>query len=70
MPVKQCQEDGRPGYKWGDEGKCYTYTEGNESSKKRAKAKAAKQGAAAQANKWAGNIIGLDLTDPRNDDTL
>ncbi len=24
MPVKQCQLDGKAGFKWGDEGKCYT----------------------------------------------
>jgi hypothetical protein len=40
MPVKQCQSDGKPGYKCGDEGKCYTYTPGNEKSRKNAKRKA------------------------------
>jgi hypothetical protein len=24
MPIKQCQLNGKPGYKWGDGGKCYT----------------------------------------------
>lgn len=24
MPVKKCTIDGKPGYKWGDQGKCYT----------------------------------------------
>lgn len=24
MPVKKCQINGKQGYKWGDEGKCYT----------------------------------------------
>lgn len=24
MPVKKCQINGKSGYKWGDEGKCYT----------------------------------------------
>ena len=68
MPVKQCQEDGKPGYKWGDQGKCYTYTEGNESSKKQAKKKAAKQGQAAHANKWRGSFLGLTIFP--EDDTL
>jgi hypothetical protein len=46
MPVKQCQLGGSPGYKWGSEGKCYTYTEGNEGSKKKAKKAAIVQGLA------------------------
>lgn len=24
MPVKKCQIEGKDGFKWGDEGKCYT----------------------------------------------
>lgn len=51
MPVKECNEDGKPGFKWGDEGKCYTYTRGDRDSKERAKAKAAKQGRAIEANR-------------------
>lgn len=49
MPVKRCQKDGKPGYKWGDEGKCYVYTPGNEASRKRAKNNAEKQGRAIKA---------------------
>lgn len=43
MPIKECQIDGKPGYKWGDQGKCYTY-EDSESSKKSARSKAHRQG--------------------------
>jgi hypothetical protein len=59
MPVKQCQEDGKPGYRWGDSGKCYTYDPGDESSKQAARDKAAKQGQAAYASgyKWAGAFV-------------
>lgn len=46
MPVKRCQSGGKPGYKWGDKGKCYTYTPGDKAGAKRARARAAKQGAA------------------------
>lgn len=46
MPLKRCQESGKPGWKWGNEGKCYTYTKGNPDSEKRAKKKAIKQGIA------------------------
>jgi hypothetical protein len=47
MPVKKCEDDGKPGWKWGDQGKCYTYTAGSEASSAAAKAKAIKQGLAA-----------------------
>lgn len=50
MPIKPCSADGKPGFKWGDQGTCYTYTEGNEAEKVRAKAKAAQQAAAAFAS--------------------
>lgn len=57
MPVKECQEDGKPGFKWGDEGKCYTYTPGNKTSRERAKEKAKQQGRAIQSF-WRGVILG------------
>ena len=47
MPVKACSDKERPGYKWGDSGKCYTYAAGDEAGKKKAKEKAHLQGAAA-----------------------
>jgi hypothetical protein len=46
MPVKDCQENNQSGYKWGDEGKCYTYSPNNEGSKRNAKKKALIQGLA------------------------
>jgi hypothetical protein len=50
MPVMECQLDGKPGFKWGEEGKCYSYTRGDESSKERARKKAIEQGRAIEAN--------------------
>jgi len=50
MPVKPCQKDNKPGFKWGDEGTCYTYTAGDEESRERAKEKAIEQGQAIHAN--------------------
>ncbi len=44
MPIKECQTDGKKGFKWGDSGKCYTYTDTK--SKEDAKEKARKQGQA------------------------
>ena len=46
MPFKRCNENGKSGWKWGDRGKCYTYTAGNEESENQAKLKAAKQAVA------------------------
>lgn len=51
MPVQTCQQKGKPGYKWGQQGKCYTYTKGNRTSEANALAKASLQGRAVEANK-------------------
>lgn len=40
MPVKSCEENKEPGFKWGDTGKCYTYNPKNEGDKRNAKKKA------------------------------
>jgi len=50
MPVQPCRKDGKPGYRYGKSGKCYTYTPGNEKSRKSAKRKAYLQGAAIKAS--------------------
>ena len=55
MPVRSCRSGGKPGYKYGQSGKCYTYTAGDASSRKKAKSKAAKQGRAIEASK--NNIL-------------
>lgn len=46
MPIRQCQINKNPGYKWGQQGKCYEYEPGNEESIKEAKKKAISQGVA------------------------
>lgn len=43
MPIKECQTDGKKGYKWGSSGKCYIGADG--------KRKAIKQGKAIEASK-------------------
>ena len=50
MPVMSCRIDDKPGYKYGEEGHCYTYTAGDERSRKAAKRKAMAQGAAIEAS--------------------
>lgn len=70
MPVKECQSDGKPGFKYGDTGKCYTYTEGDDESKERAREKAKRQGRAIEANNvrmvedgeyWKFTLRSMDL---------
>ena len=56
MPVKSCNENGKPGFRWGNEGKCYTYSFGDEAGKKRAKKKAIKQGLAATGGTLTENV--------------
>lgn len=51
MPVQRCVKDGKPGYRWGKEGKCYHYISGNKQSRERAKQNALKQGQATKSNK-------------------
>ena len=46
MPVNSCSNSGKPGFKWGDQGHCYTYEPNNNASKKDAKKKAIAQGLA------------------------
>lgn len=46
MPVNPCSENGQPGFKWGDSGKCYLYERGNSNSMGEAKRKATIQGLA------------------------
>lgn len=43
MPLKRCQSNGRPGWKWGDRGKCYTYRKGDKAGSARARRKALQQ---------------------------
>jgi hypothetical protein len=51
MPAKRCKKDGKPGWKWGDSGHCYTYTPGDKQSESRAKARMRQQAKAIEANK-------------------
>lgn len=46
MPVKECESNGKPGLKWGDSGKCYTYTAKDEVSRNKARKSAIIQGIA------------------------
>lgn len=58
MPLKECTENGRPGYKWGDSGKCYTYTPGDDEGRREAKRRAYVQGYAIE-----GDVINKEIDD-------
>lgn len=49
MPVQSCTENSRPGYRWGQSGKCYTYKPGDKVGQASAKLRASKQGVAIKA---------------------
>jgi len=57
MPVTRCRLGGKPGYKFGSQGKCYTYTAGNAEERTAAKAAAERQGAA--IGYYAGEMVKL-----------
>jgi hypothetical protein len=46
MPIKSCEYDGKQGFKWGNQGKCYTYEAGDDKGRERARNKARDQGIA------------------------
>jgi len=61
MPVQKCSRAGRPGYKWGQSGKCYVGPG--------AKAKASRQGAAVRASGWMENALAGRVDPLRADPT-
>jgi len=71
MPIQSCSDNGKPGYKWGDSGKCYTYTPGDEASKIDARKKALAQGIAIgdidieRANEVTTGSMGSGIKNPQ-----
>jgi HK97 family phage prohead protease len=61
MPLVRCQDDDKPGWKWGDSGKCYTYTSGDEESEMAARKKAMAQAAAMGEFPGTGNRAADEL---------
>ncbi len=56
MPVVSCELNGRPGFRWGDSGKCYTYSEGDADAMGVARARATAQGKAAYASGYRESV--------------
>ena len=54
MPVQACRLNNKPGFKWGNSGRCYTYTAGNDAGRRRARNKAETQGRAVRASQDRG----------------
>ena len=54
MPVQACEEDGKPGFSYGPEGKCYTYTPDDVEGREEAKRKAHMQGVAIERSRDGG----------------
>jgi len=50
VPVQPCQKDGLPGYRWGQEGTCYTYRPGDARSRAAARLRAEMQGRAIESS--------------------
>jgi len=52
MPIQSCSINGKPGYKWGNQGKCYTYNPKSKASQIKARNKARHQGIAEIVNNF------------------
>ena len=58
MPLMRCTVKGKPGFKWGRNGKCYTYKAGDKKSMARARQKAVAQAYAIWINQGGKNRLG------------
>lgn len=71
MPLQTCELNGDPGYRYGSNGKCYTYKAGDEEGRKQAKRKSIIQGTVIAQN--TGEKLHLekaDYEDLLDDETL
>ena len=49
MPMERCVAKSRPGFRWGVQGKCFTYAPNDDAGRRRARGQAERQGHAIQA---------------------
>jgi len=70
MPVQSCSDNGKPGYKWGEQGACYTYPKGNLAQQKKAKKKAFYQGLAIGEASNFKKLDDVDFDENKLDDVL
>jgi hypothetical protein len=69
-PATKCQRNGKPGFKFGEGGKCYTYEKGDLTSKKRALKKAKLQGANYEIARQLQTMESSDGDDDDGNDPL
>jgi hypothetical protein len=62
MPVMRCISEGRPGFRWGSEGKCYTYAPSDPASRERARRQAERQGQAVEASQGRDATLSNSLS--------
>lgn len=63
MPLQRCEEEGRPGWKWGEAGKCFTYAPGSAAAEKLARQRAMAQAVAiSHSQERAGTKPDIDLS--------
>jgi hypothetical protein len=62
MPVHECSNSGRPGFKYGENGKCYTYEAGNKRSMAEAKRRAHVQAYAIEQSGYKENSEGDNIS--------
>lgn len=56
MPIKSCEVNGKPGYQWGDSGKCYTFNPGDVDGMMTARSRASAQGTAAYSSGYTEGV--------------
>jgi hypothetical protein len=59
MPEQACTENGKNGWRWGTQGKCYVYPDGDEKASGKAKQQAFLQGAAITKGKMTESTEGI-----------
>jgi hypothetical protein len=70
MPLTRCEDNGKPGWKFGDTGKCYVYTAGDDASEKDARRKAVKQALAIGGGTPPADLADVMLSDDVDDETI
>jgi uncharacterized protein len=66
-PVMRCMSNGAKGFKYGQSGRCYTYAEGDDTGKRRARKKARLQGIAIEASR---RLQAMEETDEKSKSEL
>jgi hypothetical protein len=63
MPIKSCKVGDKPGFRWGDTNKCWTYEPNNEESRKKAKKQVIRQAIKIESPKKFKEIMKSESSD-------